>query len=252
MRKLLLLLAATLFALSAFAADGQDVTFKSGSEDIHGMLYVPANAKAGVKLPAMVVIHEWWGLNDWVKEQASEWSQEGYVTLAVDLYRGKVASTPEEAHELMRGLDQDRAVRDMRAAVAYLKTLKHVDAKRIGSIGWCMGGGYSLQLAIAEPTLKTAVINYGPPVSDPAKINAIHAELLGIYGAQDRGIPVADVKAFFAAFDKAGKKGQVKIYDDAGHAFENPNNKQGYRAEDAKDAHDLTADWLAKHLKAGK
>ena len=99
--------------------------------------------------PGILVIHEWWGLNDWVKEQASKLSDLGYVALAIDLYRGKVATTPDEAHELMRGVPDDRANRDLHAAFEFLKSQSNVKKDRIASIGWCMGGGYSLRCRAA-------------------------------------------------------------------------------------------------------
>src|SRR2546423_6466154 len=115
-----ILVAFLLLCSSAFAAgpSPQQISFKSGADTINGTLYTPTGA--GKRAPAIVVIHEWWGLNDWVKEQAAKFSGQGYVTLAVDLYRGKVTSNPDEAHELMRGLAPERAVQDMKAAVAYL------------------------------------------------------------------------------------------------------------------------------------
>jgi len=138
MKKLILPLLVSLFALSAWAATPKNVSYKSGDETVQGVLYAPEGKGP---FPAIVVIHEWWGLNDWVKQQAAKLSDQGYVTLAVDLYRGKVASTPEEAHEIMRGVPEDRAKRDLHAAVEYLKSLPDVNKDRIGSIGWCMGGG---------------------------------------------------------------------------------------------------------------
>ena len=248
-------IAIVLFALlalmsSAFAANGKQVTYKSGDETVSGMLYAPANAKG--KLPGIVVIQEWWGLNDWIKEQASKFADQGYVTLAIDLYRGKVATSPDEAHELMRGLPEDRAIRDLKAAVAYLKTQKNVDPQKIGTIGWCMGGGYSLAAAIAEPTVKATVINYGRLVTDENVIKGINAHILGIFGAQDRGIPVDSVKKFEDTMKKLGKQIEIKIYDDAGHAFENPNNKQGYKPEDAADAWKRQTDFFAREFKGGK
>jgi carboxymethylenebutenolidase len=196
-----------------------------------------------------VVIHEYWGLNDWVKEQAAKLADEGYVTLAIDLYRGKVATTPDEAHEIMRGVPEDRAARDLHAAVEFLKSQSSVKKNRIGSIGWCMGGGYSLNVALREPTLAAAVINYGHLADDPASLRKINAAVLGIFGGQDRGIPVDDVKKFEETLNQQGKKIEIVIYPDAGHAFENPNNKTGYRADDAADAWKHTTSFLASTLK---
>ncbi|PYX90593.1 MAG: dienelactone hydrolase family protein [Acidobacteria bacterium] len=241
---LLILMVVT--AASSFAAEGKSVSYKSGDETVQGMLYTPAGKGP---FPALIVIHEWWGLNDWVKEQASKLADQGYVALAVDLYRGKVATTPEEAHELMRGVPEDRAKRDLSAAFDFLKAQKNVKADRIGSIGWCMGGGYSLDVALEEPTLAADVINYGHLAVDENSLKKINSPILGIFGGKDRGIPVEDVKKFEQILKQLGKKVEIVIYPDAGHGFENPNNKEGYRPQDAADAWKRTVDFLASTLK---
>ncbi len=244
--KLACLILSFAFVASAVAADGKSVSYKSGDETVQGLLYA---AEGKGPLPALVVIHEWWGLNDWVKEQASKLAHQGYVTLAVDLYRGKVATTPDEAHEIMRGVPEDRAARDLHAAVEFLRSQPNVRKDRIGSIGWCMGGGYSLDVALQEPTLTAAVINYGHLATDAASLKKINASILGIFGGQDRGIPVEDVKKFEQALTQQGNRVEVVIYPDAGHGFENPNNKTGYRADDAADAWKHTTSFLAGTLK---
>src|SRR3954467_11358671 len=135
MKSILVCCVLMLLEFSALAATPKDVTYKSGSETVHGIVYTPAGKGP---FPALVVIHEWWGLNDWVKDQASKLADEGYKTLAIDLYRGKVAGSPDEAHELMRGVPEDRSARDLRAAFSYLELQSDVKKDRIGSIGWCM------------------------------------------------------------------------------------------------------------------
>lgn len=245
MKSFLILLILSL-TVSAFAATPKNVSYKSGDEAVQGILYTPAGKGP---FPAIVVIHEWWGLNDWVKEQASKISDEGYVTLAIDLYRGKVATTPDEAHEIMRGVPEDRAKRDLHAAVEFLKSQPNVQADRLGAIGWCMGGGYALDIALQEPTLKADVINYGHLATDPQSIAQINASILGLFGAQDRGIQVEDVKKFEQTLKQQGKKVEIVIYPDAGHGFENPNNKDGYRAADTADAWQRTVKFFAATLK---
>jgi carboxymethylenebutenolidase len=243
-----LILSLCVLALAAvsFAATGKEVSYKSGDETVTGMLYTPSGSGP---FPGIVVIHEWWGLNDWVKEQASKLADQGYVALAIDLYRGKVADNPNTAHELMRGVPEDRAARDLHAAVEYLKSQSNVKKDRIGSIGWCMGGGYSLNVALAEPTLAATVINYGHLATDPGALQKIHAAILGNFGGKDQGIPPEDVKKFEDALKKDGKQVDIKIYPDAGHAFENPNNKGGYRPDDAADAWQRTVKFLNETLK---
>ncbi len=211
----------------------ESISYKSGDDTVTGYLVSPDSPG---RHPGVIVIHEWWGLNDWVKEQAQRFAQQGYVALAVDLYRGKATASRDEAHELMRGMPQDRAVRDMKAAFDYLASRPDVNKEKIGSVGWCMGGGLSLQLAVHEPRLAACIVNYGPMPTEPGDIQMINAPVLGIFGAEDRGIPPDAVRAFEKAMQSANKVISVKIYDGAGHAFENPNNKDGYRQDAAVDA----------------
>jgi len=246
MKETCLLAFILLLAAAGFAADSKPVTYKSGDETVNAVLYTPPGKGP---FPGIIVIHEWWGLNDWVKDQASKLADQGYEALAIDLYRGKVATTPETAHEIMRGVPEDRAKRDLHAAFEFLASQSNVKKNRIGSIGWCMGGGYSLDVALQEPTLAADVINYGHLVTDPAEIKKINAPILGLFGGQDQGITPDDVHKFEAEMKEQGKKVEIKIYDDAGHAFENPNNKTGYRAEDAADAWKRTVAFLAQNLK---
>src|SRR5256886_5212161 len=235
-----------LLFVSSFAADSKTVSYKSGDDVVQCVLLTPPGKGA---FSAIIVIQGWWGLNEWVKAQAAKCAGQGYVALAVDLYRGKVATTPDMAHEIMRGVPEDRAKRDLHSAFAFLSAQPNVKKDRIASIGWCMGGGYSLDVALQEPTLAAAVINYGHLATDTEALKKINAPILGLFGGQDHGIPPDDVKKFGAALDQLGKKIDIKIYDDAGHAFENPNNKDGYRAADAADAWNRTVTFLAANLK---
>ncbi len=230
---------------AAVAAAGSMVSYPSGSEKVSAYLATPAGSG---KHPALVVIHEWWGLNDWVKGKADEFAKQGYVALAVDLYRGKVAEDPDTAHQLMRGLPDDRALRDMKGAVAFLRSRPDVDTSKVASIGWCMGGGLSLDLAVAEPTLSGAVIFYGHLMTDPATIAALKVPLLGNFGGQDQGISPASVREFAAEARKDGKSVDFKIYPDAGHGFASSKDPKVYRTEDAKDANARTNAFLKKVL----
>jgi len=224
----------------------ETVSFPSGGETATAYLAVPDSPG---RHPGLIVIQEWWGLNDWVKEQARKFAEQGFVALAPDLYRGKVATDPATAHELSRGMPQDRAVADLKGAFAYLAARTDVDSSRIGSVGWCMGGGLSLQLAVHEPRLAACVVNYGAMPTDAEDIRRIQAPILGNFGADDRGISPDAVQAFEKAMKAAGKSIDVKIYAGAGHAFENPNNKAGYRAEAAADAWKRTVEFFNAKLK---
>jgi carboxymethylenebutenolidase len=224
----------------------QTVQYPSGKETVDGFLVTPNSPG---RHPALIVIHEWWGLNDWVKEQAEKLAEQGYVALAVDLYRGKSTADSGEAHELMRGLPQDRGIRDLMAAYDYLGTRADVTRDRIGSIGWCMGGGFSIELAMHQPRLAACVVNYGALPTDPTDLGQIVAPVLGNFGGEDHGITPADVHSFEKTLRNEGKRVDVKIYEGAGHAFENPNNTKGYRPDDAQDAWKRTIDFLSHTMK---
>jgi carboxymethylenebutenolidase len=241
----LLVAGSAMILLGAAGVKTETVSYKSGDETVSAYLALPDGAG---KHPAIIVIHEWWGLNDWVREQAQKYASQGYVALAVDLYRGKVASNPDEAHILMRGLPDDRGMRDLEAAYAYLSSRPDVNAGKIGSIGWCMGGSWSIKLAVDQPKLAACAVNYGWLPSDPALVAKIKAPVQGNFGADDQGIPPKDVKAFEAAMKADGKITDIKIYDGAGHAFQNPNNKQGYRPEASADASQRISAFFQKYL----
>lgn len=225
--------ATTIGTIRAGTLQTQMVAFPSDDEMVSGFLVLPKNA---YRHWALIVVHEWWGLNDWVKEQAKYLGANGYIALAVDLYRGRVTSTRSEARKLKCGLQKDRAIRDMKAAFNYLAARPDIDPKRIGSIGWSMGGGLALQLAVHEPRLAACVVNYGVPPAKRAEIQKINAPILGNFGVLDRGVPAGKVLAFERVMKALNKSVNIKLYPGAGHAFANPNNEKRYRPETAADA----------------
>src|SRR5579862_5481627 len=230
---LLALLLISTLAASSRAAD-QTVSFKSGDDTVSAFLVAP-DGKGPFR--AVIVIPEWWGLNDWVKDQARALAKEGYVALGVDIYRGKSATTQEDAHQLMKALPRDRGLRDIASSFTYLASRPDVKKDKIGVIGWCMGGGYSFATAVAQPTLAAAVVYYGAPPTDAADIAKIKAPILGNFGAEDKGPSPDQVQAFETAAKAAGKSFDAKVYPGAGHAFANVNNPwHGYREDAAKDA----------------
>jgi carboxymethylenebutenolidase len=255
MRNLHCFCCALLFlSLLAAPALGQvktsDITFKSGDEEIKGFLAVPEGKGP---FPAVVVIQEWWGLNDWIKDNAKRLAAKGYVALAPDLYRGKVTDNPKVASQLIKGLPPDRALRDLQSSVAYLAHMKNVRRDRIGTIGWCMGGGYSLQLALHNHTLKACVICYGRVVTEPEKLKPLAARVLGIFGEEDKGIPAKSVREFNAALKTAGKKVErIHIFAEAGHGFMRPANgttkNPAYRETQANQAWVAIEEFFAKTL----
>jgi carboxymethylenebutenolidase len=235
-------------ATAALAAPvkAQNVTFPSGSETIAGYLAAPESPG---KHPALVVLHEDWGLTNWVKEQTRKLAGQGYVALAVDLYRGQVAYDPSLAYELMVSTPPDRALRDMEAALDFLAARADVDKEKMGSIGWSMGGKWSLLLAVNDPRVAACVVNYGSLPTDAADIQKIHAPVLGIFGGDDRYITASDVEAFKSAMNSAHKSLDVKVYPNAAHGFENSDYKLGYRETAAEDAWQRTVAFLDQHLK---
>ena len=237
-------------SFAAVAGAQQPVTFPSGEGVASGLLYLPQGAGPH---PGLVVIHEWWGLNDWIKENAKRLAAKGYVALAPDLYRGKVTDNPKVAAQLAKGLPPNRALGDLKAAVAYLGHMKNVRKDRIGTIGWCMGGGYSLQLALANHTLKACVICYGRVITDQEKLKPLAARVLGIFGEEDKGIPAKDVRAFEEALKKGGHKVErIHIFADAGHGFMRPANgsskNPAYRENQANQAWVAIEEFFAKTL----
>jgi carboxymethylenebutenolidase len=201
--------------------DTSTVSYVSGADTVSGYLAVP---KGEGKFPALIVIHEWWGLTPWMKSNADSFAEKGYVALAVDLFRGKVATDPNGAMDLVKSLPKERAITDLKAAYAYLSNLKNVDNKKIGSIGWCFGGGYSFQTALNVPELKMCIINYGTVSSDENLIKNIHCPVLVIHGDADKAISPDSIKAFDKAAKKIGLNVEVKFFPGMGHAFMNPGN----------------------------
>ena len=199
-------------------------------------------------LPAVIVVHEWWGLNDNIRTMARRLAGEGYQVLAVDLYGGEVATSADQARELVTAARQDEAgtIRHLTAAHDYLAQAQ--DAPRVGVMGWCFGGGVALQAALALPEqLGATVIYYGQLVTDPDRLAVLDMPILGLFGAEDTGIPADSARAFEAALDDLGKDADIHIYDGAGHAFANPTGDRFQEAA-ARDAWDRTTAFLREHL----
>lgn len=219
---------------------------------VTGYLARPDTAGVGAdSLPGLIVIHEWWGLNDNIRAMADRLAAEGYVALAVDLYGGEVAETPEQARALMGGsMEQGEALTaNLTQAYEYLRLRQNADA--VGSIGWCFGGGWSLRAALALPDeLDAAVIYYGHLVTDPDRLATLDMPVLGIFGAEDGSIPVSQVRAFERTLDSLGTDVTVEVYEGAGHAFANPSGER-YVPEAAEDAWQKTLAFLDRTLRDG-
>ncbi len=243
-----LLALATLLGLATVARAqdaGSIVTFPNGEAEVCGYLAQP---EGDGPFPAVLVIHEWYGLSDWVKSCADRLADQGYLALAVDLYDGRLAQDAGEAHELMRALDPQEGVAKLQAGAEFLKTRPVSNAEDLGVIGWCMGGMYSRLISQASEAIGPTVICYGSIVSDPEQIAPMKSKpVLGIFGAEDRGIPTADVRDYFQMLGSDGEMADVYIYDDAGHAFMRPGGRS-YVEGSANDAWNRIESFFAKYL----
>lgn len=197
--------------------------------------------------PALVVVHEWYGLNDNIRAATERLAGEGYVALAVDLYNGAVAATPDSATVLMRASSANVAGNRANLAAA-INYLRDEGAKKVGTIGWCFGGRWSLQAGLVGGSkVQAVVMYYGAPITDPTQLAELQAPLLGLFGSQDGGIPADSVKAMAAALDKLGKNETVQFFD-AGHGFANPSGRN-YDATAADAAWKHTTEFFAHYLK---
>jgi carboxymethylenebutenolidase len=209
------------------------------------------NTQQQEPMPAVIMIHEWWGLNEHIKNQADILAKEGYVVLAVDLYRSEVASNFNRAMELASSVRNNSAsaIDNLQSAVNYVKSLEMVDGNRIASLGWCFGGDWSLQLALnsSENPLAATIIYYGRPVTDTASLSSITWPILGIFGDRDQAIPVESVKQFASALNASGITNDIYLYEGVGHAFANPSG-DNYAPKETIDAWQKTIGFLRTYL----
>lgn len=209
-------------------------------------LSLPENAQKPI--PGVLVVHEWWGLNEHIMHWADRLAAEGYAALAVDLYGGKVATTPEEAMAAMKTVDPERSREILRAANQYLMTAARVQSTHTGVIGWCFGGAWSLRAGMAIPELNAVVMYYGRPVLNVEELKTLKAPVLAIFGSKDESIPNDVVEEFDEALSDAGVAHRIVKYE-APHAFANPSAPGRYNAEAAAAAWDEARRFLAEHLK---
>ncbi|MEM1251405.1 MAG: dienelactone hydrolase family protein [Cyanobacteria bacterium P01_H01_bin.21] len=232
------------------AVTTEDVTYGT-LDDIpfQGYLAKPAGAEA--PLPGLIVIQEWWGLNDNIRTMTRRLAAEGYAALAVDLYDGQIAETPEQARTLVQAAIQnsERLIQNVVAAHTYLTNEQQ--APQVGSIGWCFGGSWSLNTALALPTdLDAAVIYYGGQIStDPAVLELLQMPIQGHFGALDTNPSPETVQAFETALNELDKNAEIYMYEGANHAFANPSGTR-YNSEAAELAWQRTVAFLNQHLQS--
>jgi carboxymethylenebutenolidase len=234
--------------------ENKTVTYFGGNTS--GYLVYPNQNQSGekVKLPAVVMIHENKGLNDYIKESANLLAKNGYVVLAVDLFNGEVVTDNQERSGQLTGAIRENpgiAIENMKAAVNYLRSLDNVDPSKIASLGWCFGGQQSLQLAInsKDDPLAATVIYYGRLTNDSQAISNITSPVLGIFGGKDQSISVDSVMQFQKALNDTGITNEIHVYPNVGHAFANPSN-DNYAPTETADAWKKTLDFLNRNLQS--
>jgi carboxymethylenebutenolidase len=244
---------------NSISSAGQTIQNQTVSyyENASGYLVYPSSASpnnASVspeKLPATIMIHENRGLNDNIKSTADILAKQGYVVLAVDLFQGQVTDNSDRARELTSAVRNNPsvAIENMKSAVSYLSSLQNVNASRVASIGWCFGGGQSLQLALnsEDHPLAATIIYYGQVVNDTRELSKIKWPVLGIFGDQDQAISVDSVTAFERALNETGVTNEIYMYPGVGHAFANPSN-DNYAPQETADAWKKTLAFLGKYV----
>jgi len=197
------------------------------------------------EFPGIVMVHEWWGLNDNIKEMAEKLASHGYVVLAVDLYNGEVATTSDQARQLITSFDTDAGIQNMNFAASYIQENHNVE--KLGSIGWCFGGGQSLNLALNNEDMDATVIYYGSLVTEQETLSSISWPVLGIFAGLDQGIPTESVNGFESSLNDLEIPNEIHIYPGVDHGFANPSGER-YAPDESKDAWQKTLEFLESNL----
>jgi carboxymethylenebutenolidase len=221
----------------------RDTSFQCGDHLTPGYLAQPTGVGPH---PGLIIIQEWWGLVPHIKEVARRFAAQGYVALAPDLYYGEAAAEPDEARKLSMALDRQQAVAEILAAAEHLSGLQRVRPRGVGVVGWCMGGGLALSAASEGINLAAAVCFYGRPLS-AGDVALLKVPVLGLYGSEDRGIPVSAVRSFESDLQAHGVPHEIHIYEGAGHAFFN-DTRAAYHPQAAADAWSRALAWFEQHL----
>ncbi|HCT57054.1 MAG TPA: dienelactone hydrolase family protein [Gemmatimonas aurantiaca] len=213
---------------------------------VRGYLAKPKSAaKTG---PAIVMVHEWWGINDNIKAMADRYAGEGYTVLAVDLFGGQVATTSDAAMKLYQAgmANIAKGERNVASAVDYLRKN---GASSVGAVGYCFGGHWALRTGLAGgANVNAVVMYYGAPITAAPELSRLKAPVLGLFGGKDTGIPVDSVRAMEAQMKRAGRSVTIQVYPNAGHAFANPTG-QAYDKATADDAWSRTLGFFKTNLK---
>ncbi|HEY8769019.1 MAG TPA: dienelactone hydrolase family protein [Thermoleophilaceae bacterium] len=222
-----------------------EVEFKSNGDTASGYLAVPESGKG----PGVVVLQEWWGLDDHIRSVVDRFASEGFLALAPDLYHGETTDQPDEAEQKMMAMNMDQAEKEMRGAVDYLSEHEAYDGNGIGSVGFCLGGGLAVWAATVNPKVDAVVTFYYVMPHGKPDFSKIDAPVLGHFGTGDDFVPVDDAKQLEKELNDAGVDAKFDFYEGAGHAFFNDTDRLGtYDEGKAKEAWHKTVDFFKRHL----
>ena len=225
---------------------GETVQFPFEGGNTGGYLATPKEGSG----PGVIVIQEWWGLVDHIKDVCDRFADEGFVALAPDMYHGKTTKSPDEAGKLMMALRIDQAEKDLSAAVQYLSTLDSTTSKKLGVVGFCMGGALSLYAATKNQNIGACVVFYGIHPKVKPDLPNLNAPVLGFFGEKDHSVPPDVVHNLERQIKNLGKQVEMKIYPGADHAFFNDTRPEVYKADAAADARQRTIKFFREHLSA--
>jgi carboxymethylenebutenolidase len=223
---------------------GQNVDFSSNGGTTSGYLAIPEKGSG----PGVVVIQEWWGLVDHIKDICDRFAAGGYVALAPDLFHGKTAKSPDEAGKLMMALQIDQTEKDLRGAIDYLLNHESTTGNKVGIIGFCMGGALALYAATKNPSIGACVVFYGGHPKVKPDLPNLQAPVLGIYAERDGFVTPDSVRELERKLKELGKSVEVHIYPNVDHAFFNDQRPEVYNENAAGDAWRRTIQFFATHL----
>ncbi|HEV2833881.1 MAG TPA: dienelactone hydrolase family protein [Pyrinomonadaceae bacterium] len=223
---------------------GELVDYKANGKTANGYLAIPQQGSG----PGVVVIQEWWGLVDHIKDVCERFAKEGFVALAPDLYHGKTTKSPDEAGKLMMAMRIDEAEKDLSGAVQYLLDHDATTGGKVGVVGFCMGGALALYTATKNSNVGACVVFYGGHPNVKPDLPNLQSPVLGIYGERDKSVPPESVHKLEQQLKALGKKVDVIIYPNADHAFFNDARPTVYVPEAAADAWQRTIEFFRKHL----
>jgi carboxymethylenebutenolidase len=222
-----------------------EVEFEANGGTATGYLAAPESGKG----PGVVVLQEWWGVDDNVKGLVDRFAADGFVALAPDLYHGETTEQPDEAQQKMMAMNMDEAEKEMRGAVDHVASHEAFDGSGVGAVGFCLGGGLAVWAATANPKVDAVVTYYYVMPHGKPDFSKVDAPVLGHFGTNDDFISVDDAKGLEQELKDAGADAKFEFYEGAGHAFANDHDRLGtYNEEHARSAWQKTVDFLKRHL----